>query len=180
MSFTFESFVRAVRRAAGESDANAAVRMVLEQCVADPDPIVNATPLDGDDEVMLFEDQTLSIWRCCFQPHILMPPHEHKLDVHIAAYSGGEKNILFQCCEGELRHERTQVVRSGEVLFLDDQCIHAVTSDGDDPSLALHVYMGPLMQLKRALFDWETGDRVDFTMENFDNMKRPASALCAY
>ncbi len=177
MSFSFEGFVDAVREAACEPDANAAVRAVLERCVADPDRIRNQTPLEGDDEVMLFEDDKLSIWRCRFQPQVLMPPHEHKLDVHIAGYSGREKSILFKRRNDQLKFEGTEIVGSGEVLSLDDKCIHAVTAEGDVPSLALHVYMGPLMQLKRGLYDWETGEQVDFTLENFDAMKRPASAF---
>ena len=180
MSFTFEGLVEAAREAASRDDANAAVRALLEECVADPAPIVELTPKVGDDEVMLFEDETVSIWWCRFQPHVLMPPHEHKLAVHIAGYSGGEKSVLFQRRDDELVHNGTVVVRPGEVISLDEECIHAVTAEGDTPSLALHVYMGPLMQLTRGLFDWETGKQIDFTMENFDRLKRPASELPAY
>lgn len=180
MSFDFDDFVRQVRAAASAPNPSQAVRAYLEQCVADPEPIIAATSQDGDDEVHLFEDETLSIWRCRFQPHVVMPPHEHKLPVHIAVYAGGEKNILFQAKDGKLEHESTTVVGPGEVLSLEDDCIHAVSAEGDVPSFALHVYMGPLMALKRDLFDWNTGEAVDFSMENFDQMKRSASELPAY
>lgn len=175
MSFSFVSFVSDVRKAAEAPDANAAVRSLLEQTVADPGPIAAATPSDGDDEACLYEDETVSIWWCRFQPHVVMPPHEHLLDVHIAGYSGGEKNILYRTEAGELKHDNTVVVTPGEVLTLDKDAVHAVSAEGDEPSLALHVYMGPLMKLKRALFDWQTGEKVDFTMENFYAMQRPAS-----
>ncbi|NNF79499.1 MAG: hypothetical protein HKN05_15845 [Rhizobiales bacterium] len=177
MKFDFDEFVSQVRAAAKEPDPNRAVRGVLEGCVSDPEPIIAATPEDGEDEVNLFEDEALSIWRCRFQPHVVMPPHEHKLTVHIAVYSGGEKNILFQPNDGQLKHENTTVIGPGEVISLEEDCIHAVTADGESPSLALHVYMGPLMKLKRDLFDWNTGEAVDFSMENFHQMKRRASEL---
>ena len=180
MGFDFEEFVENVRQAAKSSDPNQSVRALLEQCVANPEPIIDATPDDGDDEINLFEDDALSIWRCRFQPHVVMPPHEHLLDVHIASYSGGEKNILFRPVNDQLRHEKTTVVRPGVVLSLASDCIHAVTAEGDAPSLALHVYMGPLMRLKRSLFDWDTGQKIEFSMENFDALKRQASALPAY
>lgn len=180
MNFAFEQFVSAVREAAAGESANEAVRAILSGCVADPEPINALTPEGGDDEVMLFEDETVSIWRCRFQPQVLMPPHEHLLDVHIAGYAGGEKNILFQRRNGGLVHDRSVVVHPGDVISLDEDCIHAVTAEGDTPSLTLHVYMGPLMKLTRDLFDWDSGDRIDFTMENFDRMKRPASELPAY
>ncbi len=180
MSFSFDSFVADIRAAADGPDANAKVRAEIERCITNPDQIVAATPADGEDEVMLFEDQSVSIWWCRFQPHVVMPPHEHLLEVHIGAYAGAEKNIVFTQTGGRLAHDFTRVVRAGEMLSLDRDCIHAVTADGDVRSLALHVYMGPLMQLTRGLFDWDTGDKIDFTMENFNQMKRPASALAAY
>ena len=180
MSFNFEKFVEDVRKEAKSADPNQSVRALLERCVAEPDPIIDATPNDGEDEIMLFEDETLSIWHCRFQPHVVMPPHEHLLDVHIAVYSGGEKNIFFRSIDNELKHEATKVVRPGEVLSLGSDCIHAVTAEGDASSLALHVYMGPLMRLKRSLFDWETGQKIEFSMENFYKLKRPTSALPAY
>ncbi len=180
MAFSFEKFVTDIRAAAGGPDANANVREELERCLADPEPIIAATPVDGDDEVMLFEDESVSIWWCRFQPHVVMPPHEHLLDVHIGAYAGGEKNIVFTQSGDRLVHDFTHVVKPGEVLSLDRDCIHAVTAEGDVRSLALHVYMGPLMQLTRGLFDWETGEKINFSMENFNQMKRPASALAAY
>ncbi len=40
--------------------------------------------------------------------------------------------------------------------------------------------MGPLMKLKRALFDWETGEKVEFSMDNFYAMQKPASELNAF
>ena len=180
MSITFEGFVDAARKVASEPGANMAMRKVLQQSVADPEAIIRMTPDGGEDECLLFEDETVSIWRCLFQPHVVMPPHEHRLDVHIAAYAGGEKNILFQRCEDKLQYQATNIVKPGEVLSLDEDCIHAVTAQGDVPSLALHVYMGPLMQLTRGLFDWESGEKIDFTLEHFNAMKRPSSELPNY
>jgi predicted metal-dependent enzyme (double-stranded beta helix superfamily) len=180
MSFTFETFVEDVRKAAASSMPNEEIRLVLERYVADPEPIIAATEVDGEDEIMLYQDEQGSIWRCRFQPHVTMPPHEHRLKVHIAAYSGGEKNILFKRDGGQLQHERTHIVKAGEVFTLEDNGIHAVVGDGDEPSLALHVYMGPLTTLKRDLFDWASGEPLEFSMENFDRMKRHSSELPEY
>ncbi|MEM7429060.1 MAG: hypothetical protein AAF441_23475, partial [Pseudomonadota bacterium] len=163
MTFSFEDFAAAVRDAASSENANTAVRELLTRTVANPEPIIAATRLDGDDEICLYEDDSVSIWVCRFQPHIVMPPHEHLLDVHIAGYSGGEKNILFRIEDGALKHDRTEIVAPGSVLTLSDDAVHAVSAEGDEPSLALHVYMGPLMKLKRALFDWETGEKIEFS-----------------
>jgi predicted metal-dependent enzyme (double-stranded beta helix superfamily) len=64
---------------------------------------------------------------------------------HIAAYDGAEKSILFRRAEGGLKHEETKLARAGEIISLEEDSIHAVTAEGMRPSLAIHVYMGPLM-----------------------------------
>ena len=56
-----------------DNTQNAAIRSVLTRYVSNPDPVISATPEDGEDELMLYQDQDLSIWRCCFQPHVTMP-----------------------------------------------------------------------------------------------------------
>lgn len=180
MSFSFDAFVDAARNAASEPGANLAVRDVLRQWTADPDAILRATPDDGEDEVLLFEDETVSVWRCLFRPHVVMPPHEHRLDVHIATYAGAEKNILFERRDGKLQFHSTNIVEPGDILSLNEDCIHAVTAEGDRPSQALHVYMGPLMQLDRGLFDWDSGERIEFTLAHFDAMKRSSAELPDY
>jgi predicted metal-dependent enzyme (double-stranded beta helix superfamily) len=178
--FTFDGLVEDIRTAAKKPDRSQTVKAVLQRYVSNPASIIDATPNSDDDEIMLFEDENISIWWCRFQPHVTMPPHEHKLEVHIATYSGGEKNILFKREAGKLRHDKTHVVQTGEVFSLDEDGLHAVVGNGDQPSLSLHVYMGPLTTLKRDLFDWETGEAIDFTMENFADMKRPSSSLPPY
>ncbi len=177
MTFSHDSFVKAVRAAASVPDAVQAVRALLKQVLADPDAVAAAVPHQEEDEILLFEDKTVSIWNCRFQPDVVMPPHEHKMTAHIGVFSGAEKNILFRREEGNLRHAATRAVHPGEVFSIGPDGVHAVTADGDRPSQALHVYLGPLTQVKRGLFDWETGAEVDFTMENFDRMKRPADML---
>lgn len=177
MSFTFEGFVEEVRRAAEEGDPNASVRRLLGRTIADADSIIAALPDGDEDEIMFYEDDTLSIWFCRFHPHVLMPPHEHRVVAHIGTFAGAEKNILFRRHEGKLVHEQTIAVAAGDVLSLDEKAIHAVAGEGEESSLALHIYMGPLMKLERSLFDWETGQEIAFTLENFDRLKRPASSV---
>lgn len=180
MSFSFDAFVQAARAAAGSAEPTKAVRALLEETLKEPAAIAAIAPPRDEDEIMLFEDETCSIWDCSFQPHVLMPPHEHRMDVHIGVFQGGEKNILFRREDDGLRHITSKVVRPGEVLSLGADGIHAVTAEGDAPSRALHVYTGPLMQVTRSLFDWDTGAEIAFTMENFHAMQRPDTAFPNY
>ena len=79
---------------------------------------------------------------------------------------------MYRRDAGVLSMAKSKTVESGQVFSLGADGIHAVTADGNEPSLALHVYLGPLMQVERSLFDWETGEEVEFTMDNFHNMTK--------
>jgi predicted metal-dependent enzyme (double-stranded beta helix superfamily) len=171
-AFSIEGFVQSIRLAANSDEPETAVRDVLLEAVKKPDAIFAATSDEDGDETMYFEDDSVSIWRCRFQPKIMLPPHEHLLKVLIGVYSGGEKSILYKRTEDGLKEAGSVTVHAGEVITLGKAAIHAVTTKDDKPSDAIHVYLGPLMQLERDLFEWESGKAVAFTLENFNAMKR--------
>ena len=171
-NLSVESLVQSIRLAANKSDPETAIREILLETVKYPDAIFAVTSGEDKDEVLYFEDDKVSIWRCRFQPRIVMPPHEHRLKVLIGAYSGGEKSILYKRTEEGLSEAGCVTVHAGEVITLGKAAIHAVTTMDVNPSDAIHVYLGPLMQLERDLFDWESGKAVAFTLENFNAMKR--------
>ncbi|NNK67016.1 MAG: hypothetical protein HKO95_09785 [Rhodobacteraceae bacterium] len=173
MAFSFEELSDDVRTAHARG-GEAAVKTLLAETIRNAEAMQAATPADGDDEIQLFEDDTLSIWRCRFQPDVILPPHEHKLKVMIATYGGTEKSWLYERKDGQLVETGTITAAEGEIIELDKDAIHAVTGDGGKPSLAIHVYFGPLMALSRDLFDWETGAAVEFSMENLHAMQKPS------
>lgn len=174
-AFSFETMVQDLRACVGSPDPQAAIRLYLERLVQYPAaPLLTASDQLSDPETLFFEDADLSIWHCRFQPGTMMPPHEHLLPVFIACYAGEEKSVLFQTNDSGLEHIGDLSAHAGDVILLDQDAIHAVTANGDRPSEAIHVYLGPLMTLKRDLFDWESGDAVPFTMDAFESMKRPA------
>ena len=173
--FSVESFVQSVRYAATLENPENAIREVLLETIKTPEAIFAATSGEDEDEILYFEDDSVSIWRCRFQPKILMLPHEHCLKVLIGVYSGGEKSILYRRTEEGLKEAGTVTAHAGEVITLGKAAIHAVTTHDDRPSDAIHVYLGPLMKLERDLFDWDSGKAIEFTLENFDAMKRPVA-----
>ena len=177
MSDLIDKLVENARAAALDPEPTKAVRDVMLRALADPAPIADVIAAQGDDELLLHEDDTVSIWTCRFHPSQVVPPHEHKMDVHIGVFRGTEKNILFKRKEGALEPSKSKAVKAGQVFSMGADGIHAVTADGDEPSLALHVYLGPLMQVERSLYDWTTGEPVEFTMENFHAMTRDAAEV---
>lgn len=174
MGFSFSELANRVSAAAKGADAVQAIRAILQGAIADPDAIFAATPQGEDDETMILENDHVSIWRCRFQPHEIMPPHEHKMPVLIATYSGTERSLIYQRRDGALEQTGTVDISAGQVRALPDDVIHAVVGAHGRPSDAIHVYLGPLMQIERDLFDWDTGASVTFTMDAFEALKRPA------
>ena len=174
MPFAKESFITAAKAAAASDNPTQAVRDLLAETVRDPAPILAAFAGVDADEENFYEDETLSLWMSRFQPHKVLPPHDHGMSVHIAVYSGVERNLLYRRPEaGEgLGDPIVRETAAGELLSLGPDGIHAPTAAGDRRSEALHVYMGRLSTVDRSLFDWETGRPLPFTMEAFESLVR--------
>jgi predicted metal-dependent enzyme (double-stranded beta helix superfamily) len=172
-----EELVEKIRQAAEQPEPQTAVRDLLRQIIANPAILDSLALPDGTDEIMYYEDAGLSIWNCRFQPHVVIPPHEHTMPVEIGNYAGSEKNFLFKRLDGDLRFEKSTVVKNGETLSLGADAIHAVVADGDTCSMAIHVYFGPLSQVQRGLFDWNDGTKLEFSDENFAKLTRSIADL---
>lgn len=172
MDTLLETFVTQTREAAAGAEPAEAVRAVLQQALAEREAYAAIIAAQTEDEEHLFEDETVSIWTCRFPPSELTAPHEHRLPVQIAVVGGVEKNILYQRRYGELFEAAEKDVHAGDMLSLGPEAVHAVTAGTEEPSLALHVYLGPLMQIERSLFNWRTGQAIPFTMENFQAQSR--------
>ncbi len=168
---TLEELAGTIREAAASPDHTAAIRAVLQASQSRKEDLADAIAKLDEDEVMLFEDETCSIWTCRYNSDVVFAPHEHCMGVHIAVYRGAEVEVLYKREPGKLRHGGNRLVRAGDVVRLGPDAIHAITAD-DEQSLAIHVYEGPLTQVQRSLFEWTTGEEVEFTMENFHAMAR--------
>lgn len=169
-----------IREAARSVNAFARLQQVLRNSVRQPDSIANAIAGIDDDEVLLFEDETCSVWSCRYQSDVVFAPHEHCMTAHIAVYRGAELEVMYQCESAGLRHTGNKVVSAGEVLTLPPDAIHAVSAEGQSQSHAIHVYQGPLTGVTRSLFDWSTGARVEFSMDNFYAMRRQKSEMSEF
>ncbi|MBY6068405.1 hypothetical protein KUW17_16780 [Leisingera aquaemixtae] len=102
------------------------------------------------------------------------------MGVHIAVYRGTEVEVLYKREPGKMRHGGNCLVKAGDVVRLGTEAIHAITADGSGQSHAIHVYEGPLTQIDRSLFDWTTGAKVEFSMENFHAMARRKTSMTEF
>jgi len=128
-----------------------------------------------DDDVMLYKDESVSIWHCRFQPDLLIPPHDHQTMATIGVYKGVEINRFYVRESGKLTHESTRRVVTGDVIAIGPDAIHTVQSDRGQSSCAIHVHIAALTSIDRSLFDWDTGEPCAFTDDNYERLSKTVS-----
>ena len=150
-----------------------AIMSILNRFVAAPDTADSILPNFAEDDVVLFEDDTLSVWFCRFQPGATVPPHDHRIAATIAVVTGTEQNDFFTADdEGRLIQSDSRAVTPGQVLHIPDDAIHAVSCVSDIPSTAIHVYQGALTRIDRNLFDTDRNETLAYTDENYARLTK--------
>jgi|TARA_B110000211_G_scaffold226137_1_gene279314 predicted metal-dependent enzyme (double-stranded beta helix superfamily) len=178
MTFSFDQFVIEARAAVASDKPNQAIRLLMQETLKSKEALVDNNPLEKDaDEIMLFEDDTVSVWICRFDPYTVVPPHEHKMNAFIGVFKGREKNHFFKNDANGLKYQSTQIIDAGQMTSIGTDGLHAVVAEGEEDCYSLHVYTGPLSKVKRSLFDWNTGEAIEFTDENFRRLKRSPNRL---
>jgi len=172
--FELNAFVQQLRTAAVEDEPVKRVRELMTDAFRDPASIATAMPeFDQDDEI-LFEDDTVSIWFVRFAPGLHVPPHDHQTTATIGVYEGAEDNHFYLREAGRLVHKSSRRVAPGEVIALKPEGIHSVEAADNLQCCGIHVYLAKLTTIERSLFDWDSGVAIPYTDENYEKMKRVA------
>ena len=95
-SFDLDTLVKDLRTAAIQTSAHLVIKTLLEQAIEDPDALVKAMPEFKDNDVNLYEDETVSIWHCRFIPGQTIPAHDHQMFAIIGVYQGAERNYFYE------------------------------------------------------------------------------------
>ena len=175
VDFDLDDFVQQLRAAALDPEAKKRVRDLMHDAFLDPQSIKDAMPDFENDDEILFEDDSVSIWFVRFIPGLHVPPHDHQTTATIGVYEGAEDNHFYLQQDGRLVHKTTRRMEPGDVIAIKPDGIHSVEAANDEHSSGIHVYLDRLTTIERSLFDWETGAARPFTDENYDLMKRVAS-----
>jgi len=170
--FNLDDFIQQLRAASRESEPVKKVRDLMSAAFRDPQAIKDAMPAFENDDEVLFEDDSVSIWFVRFMPGLHVPPHDHQTTATIGVYEGAEDNLFYLREGGRLVHKSTKRVGPGDVIALKPDGIHSVEAADGSQSCGIHVYLARLTTIERSLFDWETGAAMPFTDENYDLMKR--------
>ena len=172
--FILEDFLQEMRVAALVDEPVKQVRKLMTQMFQDPAAIRAAMPAYDNDDEILFEDDSVSIWFVRFVPGLHVPPHDHQTTATIGVYEGAEDNHFYLREPGRLVHKTTRRVGPGDVIALKPEGIHSVEAANGAQSCGIHVYLARLSAIERSLFDWESGEARPFSDENYELMKRVA------
>ena len=170
--FDLDDFVQHLRAAALESEPIKKVRSLMNDAFRDPAAIAAAMPVFENDDEILYEDDSVSIWFVRFVPGLHVPPHDHQTTATIGVYEGAEENHFYLCESGALVHKTSKRVEPGDVIALKPDGIHSVEAADGKQSCGILVYLARLSTIERSLFDWETGVSSPFTDDNYDLLKR--------
>ena len=91
-SFDVETFVKDMREIAVGTNAPKALRAYIDAVMETPDAVQAAFPADMTGDIILYEDDTVSVWRTSFEPGVSVPAHDHQMSAVISVYQGRERN----------------------------------------------------------------------------------------
>lgn len=166
-----EILINDLKAAAGGQNPEAAVQSILAAFVREPEAAKAALPDYDEDDVILYEDETVSIWFCRFQPGMTVPPHDHRMSATIGVFQGVEQNDLYNREGGNAPvFQNSTPIPAGAVVQIPADAVHGVTCTSTIPSEAIHVYLGALTTVKRSLFDPKDGAEMPFTVENYHRL----------
>ena len=170
-NFDLDALVSRLKSAVKAESPSASIKEILQEEMDDPVRVVKGMPHFDEDDVVLFEDDSISIWFCRFRPGTTVPPHDHQMVATIGVYSGAERNDFFENDpNGTIRKSSEVILSAGDVLQIGPSAIHAVGCASSDPCCGIHVYLGRLTEVDRSLFDIPNGEKLKFTDQNYERL----------
>ena len=171
--FDIDALVLELRETVRDTDLANNIRRIMDRVFADVESISAGMPDHGDNDVILLEDETISIRHSRFPPRVPVPPHNHGVSATIGVYAEVGKKTFFRASKDGGIEPRSETDMGLErVLSFGPSAIHSVECISGQPSCGIHVYLGPLTKIKRDLYDLSTGAKLLFTDDAFERLKR--------
>jgi len=182
-TFDTDEFVAACRAAAAETEPHRAVRDLLQRTMAAPDDVADALRPEQGGLTLLHQSDDLTVVHVVWAPGMRIYPHDHQMWAVIGIYGGQEDNSFYRRNPADRRHlveSGGKELRTGDVLVLGDDAIHAVTNPTDRRTGAIHVYGGDFVNEPRS--QWGPGPMEErphdyaVTLEQFAEANRAWAA----
>jgi predicted metal-dependent enzyme (double-stranded beta helix superfamily) len=155
--FSRERFVEAVRDAAGEADAQAAIEIQLQRALAKPRAVLDEIGAPRQAGIhTLYRGTDVTILNVVWAPLMVLLPHNHNMWASIGIYTGREDNIIWDRRAGSLAPIGAAALESGQVFGLSAEAIHSVVNPIGRLTGAIHIYGGDFFAPGRSEWDPET------------------------
>ena len=171
--FDLDTLVKHLKAVAVQPDAATLIKSILRDAVVNPEWVRDGMQNFEENDTIIFEDDSVSIWHCRFDPGYTVPPHDHQVTATIAIYQGAERNDFFvDDRHGGIRKSKELELPAGNVLQIAPEEIHAVSCASNEACCGIHVYLGKLTEVNRNLFNIETNEVMRFSDENYKRLTR--------
>lgn len=165
--FDRDALIEGCRAALKESNAQAAIRQLVQRAVSNPTQLVRALgePKRSGIE-MLYQADDLTILNLCWGPRMVFKPHDHRMWVVIGIYGGREQNVFYRRADKGLTRHGTKELNAKDTVALGESVIHAVTNPLDQLTAAIHVYGGDFFNTPRSEWDPKTFEELPYDKEH--------------
>lgn len=175
-------FVEKCRTAAATDEARRTIVGLLNDLVSDPAALAGVVPTTPHDDVtadglvlgadvMLYEDDTVTVILVDTLPGVVQPPHDHRMTAMIGVFVGCEEQRFFARTSEGITPAPGRQLAAGEVITIGTDGIHAISTP-DPLSRAVHVYLGRLATVERSLFDPDTFEERPLSMDLYHSFCR--------
>jgi len=157
MTMNLERFVDDCVAANQETDAQEAVRQVLERAVATPNAVDAALGESNKAGLnVLHRSPTLTVFAATWTPQMNLMPHDHLMWANIGIYSGREDNIYWKRTPDGIKACGADALFVKDAISLPEDAVHSVTNPLLQYTGGIHIYGGDFFDTPRSLWDPET------------------------
>ena len=171
--FQTDRFIEECRNALRETNAQSAVRELVQRAVSDPAQVMRAVGEPQRAGVnIIYKADDLTILNLCWGPRMQFQPHNHHMWAVIGIYTGREDNTFYRRDGNSLQKHGMKALNAKDVAPLGKEIIHSVINPLDQITAALHVYGGDFFATPRSEWDPASFEEhpydVEHTMRAFE------------
>ena len=163
--FDIDDFVSDCVAALYESESRRAIREVLARAMTEPASVADSLDHALAGLNILYRSPGLTVLNVVWAPLMSLQPHDHRMWAAIGIYAGQEDNSFFRRQVKGLTSSGGKELRTGDVILLGDDTIHAVSNPNRQHTGAIHVYGGDFVATARSQWDPETFEEQPYDLD---------------
>ena len=137
------------------------MKEVVARAVSDPAALMRVI---GEPEKpgvqVLHKSPEITVMNLLWAPRQLALPHDHRMAAVIGMYTGREDNLFWRRIANPVKFQIEpaggEALGTGDVTLLGHDIVHSVVNPLNRISAAIHVYLGPFLEIERSMWDAET------------------------